>query len=143
MTNVNIKKIKKKTNLSTSINTSGINVNYVNVKQPRLSRYQQSSINQLPSSLLSSSSTATQTSIDTSKNRENVHYDHNNDNNISGTGNVRDKNKNKRLKTRSKQKNIRKDHRSDDKKPIYLQINSENYTGRLLSDETKKRLGVI
>ena len=147
-TNVNTKKIKKKTNLSTSIDTSGIiqSINYVNVEQPRLSRYQQSSINQLPSSLLSSSSTVTQTSIDKINNRDNVHNDHNSDNNICGTGNVRDKNKNKnkRLKTRSKQKNIRKDHRSDDKKPIYLQnIYSENYTGRLLSDETKKRLGVI
>jgi len=145
-TNVNTKNIKKKTNRSTSIDTSGIiqSINYVNVEQPRLSRYQHSSINQLPSSLLSSSSTVTQTSIDKSNNRDNIHNDHKYDNNNCGTGNVRDKNKNKRLKSRSKQKNIRKDHRSDDKKPIYLQnIYSENYTGRLLSDETKKRLGVI
>jgi hypothetical protein len=150
VTNFNIIKNKKKINLSTSIDTSGItqSINYVNVEQPRLSRYQQSSINQLPSSLLSSSSTATQTSIDKSYNisnyREIVHNNQNNDNNISGSGNGRDKNKNKRLKTRSKQKNIRKDHRSADKKPIYLQnINSENYTGRILSDETKKRLGLL
>jgi len=40
----------------------------------------------------------------------------------------------KRLKTRSKQKNIRKDRRADHIKPEYLQIGNASYAGRPLSD---------
>ena len=39
----------------------------------------------------------------------------------------------KKHKTRSKQKNIRKDNRSNDLKPKHLQIGSEDYNGRALT----------
>ena len=39
----------------------------------------------------------------------------------------------KKHKTRSKQKNIRKDNRSNDLKPKHLQIGSEDYNGRTLT----------
>jgi hypothetical protein len=52
--------------------------------------------------------------------------------------------KRKRTKTRSKQKNIRKDNRPDAKRPAYLQAGapSEEYKGRVLTEETKRRLGI-
>lgn len=40
----------------------------------------------------------------------------------------------KRKKTRSKQKNIRRDTRTDDKKPVHLQYGSKEYKGRPLSE---------
>lgn len=48
--------------------------------------------------------------------------------------------KRKRKKTRSKQKNIRKDTRSHDQKPEYLREDSERFTGRELTEETKRHL---
>lgn len=50
----------------------------------------------------------------------------------------------KRPKTRSKQKNIRKDNRPDDQKPSYLlgSPNREGFAGRPLTKETKKILGL-
>jgi hypothetical protein len=48
----------------------------------------------------------------------------------------------KRNKTRSKQKNIRKDHRPQDQRPPHLQLGSEMYTGRQLSEQTLTKLGV-
>lgn len=50
--------------------------------------------------------------------------------------------KRKRKKTRSKQKNIRKDTRSNEAKPDHLKVDSTDYRGRQLTDETKKRLGI-
>jgi hypothetical protein len=50
--------------------------------------------------------------------------------------------KRKRTKTRSKQKNIRRDHREQDKKPIHLQFGSKEYRGRPLSKETKNVLNI-
>jgi hypothetical protein len=49
----------------------------------------------------------------------------------------------KRKKTRSKQKNIRKDTRPDENKPEYLRFGSDQYDGRELSEETKKKLGMV
>ena len=48
--------------------------------------------------------------------------------------------KRQRTKTRSKQKNIRKDTRTAEAKPSYLQSTSHFYSGRILTDETKKVL---
>lgn len=48
----------------------------------------------------------------------------------------------KRKKTRSKQKNIRRDHREQDEKPIHLQFGSKEYRGRPLSQETKRALHI-
>lgn len=48
----------------------------------------------------------------------------------------------KRVKTRSKQKNIRRDNRSAESKPSHLQIGSKEYSGRPLTQETKKLLGI-
>lgn len=48
----------------------------------------------------------------------------------------------KRKKTRSKQKNIRKDNRSHEDKPEYLRLDSEIYRGRELTEETKRHLGL-
>lgn len=48
----------------------------------------------------------------------------------------------KRKKTRSKQKNIRRDNRPDTAKPEYLQLGSQEYRGRQLTDETRAVLGV-
>ena len=52
--------------------------------------------------------------------------------------------KRKRTKTRSKQKNIRKDNRPDAKKPVYLQAGAslDEYKGRMLTEQTKQRLGI-
>lgn len=55
--------------------------------------------------------------------------------------------KRKRPKTRSKQKNIRRDHRSDDQKPAHLQLGGagdggEEYRGRVLTEETKRRMQI-
>jgi hypothetical protein len=63
-----------------------------------------------------------------------------------GSENIGSEYKRKRTKTRSKQKNIRRDNRPDDKKPAHLQAakeGSEEYMGRPLTDETKKILGVL
>jgi hypothetical protein len=48
----------------------------------------------------------------------------------------------KRKKTRSKQKNIRRDNRSDTDKPTHLQVGSKEYKGRPLTAETKAVLGM-
>jgi len=49
----------------------------------------------------------------------------------------------KRKKKRSKQKNIRKDTRSEDMKPIHLRIDAgEAYEGRVLTQETIQRLNI-
>jgi len=48
----------------------------------------------------------------------------------------------KRPKTRSKQKNIRKDNRPDDEKPSYLHKNSSDFAGRPLTQQTKAILGL-
>lgn len=48
----------------------------------------------------------------------------------------------KRSKTRSKQKNIRRDKRSLDKRPAHLQEGHESFIGRVMTDETRRRLGL-
>jgi flagellar biosynthesis GTPase FlhF len=48
----------------------------------------------------------------------------------------------KRRKSRSKQKNIRKDHRSDTDRPSYLNVGSSGYAGRPLTKATKEKLGL-
>jgi hypothetical protein len=48
----------------------------------------------------------------------------------------------KRIKTRSKQKNIRRDKRGTEFKPSHLQIGSKDYQGRPLTKETKAILGL-
>jgi hypothetical protein len=48
----------------------------------------------------------------------------------------------KRVKTRSKQKNIRRDKRGAEFKPSHLQIGSKDYQGRPLTKETKAILGL-
>lgn len=49
----------------------------------------------------------------------------------------------KRTKTRSKQKNIRRDNRADANKPIHLQKGSKEFHGRALTDATKVVLGMV
>eukprot|EP01034_Spumella_vulgaris_P021314 gene21314-27344_t len=49
----------------------------------------------------------------------------------------------KRTKTRSKQKNIRRDNRSNDDKPESLQVGHWKYMGRPLTKETKSILGIV
>ena len=46
-----------------------------------------------------------------------------------------------RVKTRSKQKNIRRDNRPDSQKPTRLQVGSDDYQGRPLTQVTKKIIG--
>lgn len=48
----------------------------------------------------------------------------------------------KRKKTRSKQKNIRKDHRSEDSKPAHLKFGAKDYKGRPITPATKAILGI-
>lgn len=48
----------------------------------------------------------------------------------------------KRIKTRSKQKNIRRDKRAAEFKPSHLQVGSKDYKGRPLTPETKAILGL-
>lgn len=48
--------------------------------------------------------------------------------------------KRKRIKTRSKQKNIRRDNRPDDQKPAHLKF-GKGYKGRPITPQTKERLG--
>jgi len=48
----------------------------------------------------------------------------------------------KKTKTRSKQKNIRKDTRPDEKRPPHLRLHVEEYQGRALTKETVSRLGL-
>ena len=48
--------------------------------------------------------------------------------------------KRKRIKTRSKQKNIRRDNRPDDQKPAHLKF-GKGYMGRPITPQTKQRLG--
>jgi hypothetical protein len=50
--------------------------------------------------------------------------------------------KRKRKKTRSKQKNIRRDNRQDTQKPEYLRVGSAEYRGRPLTDATKAVIGI-
>mmetsp|Transcript_1239 Transcript_1239/g.2839 ORF Transcript_1239/g.2839 Transcript_1239/m.2839 type:complete len:265 (+) Transcript_1239:110-904(+) len=55
---------------------------------------------------------------------------------------VAGRNKRKRKKTRSRQKNIRKDNRSIEDRPTHLVRGSADYAGRPLTFETKKKLGI-
>lgn len=48
----------------------------------------------------------------------------------------------KKTKTRSKQKNIRRDTRPDDQRPAHLRLHVEEYQGRALTKETVSRLGL-
>lgn len=48
----------------------------------------------------------------------------------------------KRRKVRSRQKNIRKDHRSDAEKPAHLLLGGEAYAGRSMTRETRQRLNL-
>jgi hypothetical protein len=50
--------------------------------------------------------------------------------------------KRKRVKTRSKQKNIRRDNRGDELKPENLRVGSKEYKGRPLTSATKQLLGI-
>lgn len=50
--------------------------------------------------------------------------------------------KHKRKKTRSKQKNIRRDNRPDHARPQHLQLGSKDYAGRPLTENTKVILGI-
>jgi hypothetical protein len=49
--------------------------------------------------------------------------------------------KRKRIKTRSKQKNIRRDNRPDDQKPTHLKFGSKEYKGRPITFQTREKLG--
>jgi hypothetical protein len=49
--------------------------------------------------------------------------------------------KKKKSKTRSKQKNIRRDKRPMDQRPEHLRDGGEGH--RVLTDETKKKLGMV
>ena len=64
-----------------------------------------------------------------------------NNSNIEADGDEQQQ-KRKRKKTRYKQKNIRKDNRSDTQKPDHLKIGSLEYKGRPITAETKKILGI-
>ena len=46
----------------------------------------------------------------------------------------------KRTKTRSKQKNLRKDRRPMDQRPEHLRPDSADFTGRVMTEETKRRI---
>lgn len=76
-----------------------------------------------------------------------VHTHINDDDNISkvikeeGNSNVKRK-KPKRKKTRSKQKNIRRDSRTESDKPSHLNVGSSDYAGRPLTCATKEKLGL-
>eukprot|EP00956_Cyclotella_meneghiniana_P022286 scaffold41942_cov72-Cyclotella_meneghiniana.AAC.6 len=48
----------------------------------------------------------------------------------------------KRKKARSKQKNIRKDSRTESDRPSYLNVGSSGYAGRPLTSATKEKLGL-
>lgn len=48
----------------------------------------------------------------------------------------------KRTKTRSKQKNIRRDNRAAENKPAHLHVGNKEYAGRPLTEQTKSLLGV-
>jgi hypothetical protein len=62
---------------------------------------------------------------------------------IVGEGEMRhDQQPPKRVKTRSKQKNIRRDKRAAEFKPSHLHVGSKEYTGRPLTKETKAILGL-
>lgn len=50
--------------------------------------------------------------------------------------------KKKRRKVRSKQKNIRKDHRSFDEKPVHLIPGNSNYRGRPMTEATREKLNL-
>ena len=56
--------------------------------------------------------------------------------------NPRQQQKRKRRKVRSRQKNIYKDHRSNEEKPSHLIPGSKNYQGRPITEATRKRLGI-
>ncbi|KAL3760823.1 hypothetical protein ACHAWU_007889 [Discostella pseudostelligera] len=51
-------------------------------------------------------------------------------------------NKKKRKKIRSRQKNIRKDHRTQNDKPSHLIVGSDAYCGRPMTKETRQKLGI-
>lgn len=79
-------------------------------------------------------------------------YQNQNKNQAAGSGNNGDGNgdgdgekpfiKRKRPKTRSKQKNIRRDKRDSEFMPEHLKVGSDKYTGRPLTEETKKYMGI-
>lgn len=48
----------------------------------------------------------------------------------------------KRKKIRSRQKNIRKDHREENDKPSYLTVGTNEYRGRPMTKETRQKLGI-
>ena len=50
--------------------------------------------------------------------------------------------KTKRRKIRSRQKNIRKDNRSDGEKPQHLVFGKRTYDGRPMTRETREKLGL-
>ena len=52
------------------------------------------------------------------------------------------KNTTKRPKTRSKQKNIRRDKRAPEHKPSHLRVGSKEYRGRPITPATKQLLGI-
>ena len=58
------------------------------------------------------------------------------------TSDANPKPKRKRKKVRSRQKNIRKDHRSTEAKPAHLVAGGAEYRGRPLTTETRKKLGL-
>lgn len=51
-------------------------------------------------------------------------------------------NKKKRKKIRSRQKNIRKDHRAENAKPSHLIVGTNEYCGRPMTKETRQKLGI-
>lgn len=64
------------------------------------------------------------------------------DSNESSNNNGDKKKKKNRVKTRSKQKNIRRDNRPDTAKPQHLQLGARDYNGRPLTKETKAILKI-
>ena len=50
--------------------------------------------------------------------------------------------KKKRKKIRSRQKNIRKDHRAENDKPSHLIVGTNEYCGRPMTKETRQKLGI-
>ena len=56
--------------------------------------------------------------------------------------NVEKINTKKRKKVRSRQKNIRKDHRTESDKPSHLIVGTNEYCGRPMTKETRQKLGI-
>ncbi|KAG5182442.1 hypothetical protein JKP88DRAFT_263258 [Tribonema minus] len=59
--------------------------------------------------------------------------------NVDGDGQAAQR---KRTKTRSRQKNIRRDKRDTAQRPAHLQPGSDDFRGRAMTDETRQRLGL-